>query len=74
MCECIKSPGIVAGWVCHQCRAYNGLWRTHCKGCDLERCKPLSPDPVTGERFETYDEAYAGDHDMLARVKAQLPA
>lgn len=72
MCECIKTPRVVAGWGCCRCRCYNGLQRSTCRACGALRHKPLLPDKDSGERFETYEEAYANDPAMLARVKEQL--
>lgn len=74
MCECVKGEGIIAGWKCCGCPVYNGMQRTSCRACARERCKPLSPDRITGEHFETYEEAYADDPETLAAVKAQLTA
>jgi hypothetical protein len=72
MCECIKTEHIVAGWMCCHCSVYNGLQRFECKQCGASRCKPLSRDIKTRERFETYEEAYAKQPEMLARIKQQL--
>jgi hypothetical protein len=74
MCECIKAPGVIAGWKCCHCPLgiYNGLQRQSCKVCGKTRCKPLLPDSETGAEFETYEEAYEDDPVMLAAVNEQL--
>lgn len=72
MCNCVKTKHIVAGWGCCACRIYNGLQRSTCRSCTRERCHPLLPDINSGERFETYEEAYADAPDMLERVNMQL--
>jgi hypothetical protein len=72
MCECIKTPRLIAGWGCCADRVYNGLQRDTCRGCGRQRCKPLLPDTYTGEQFETYEEAYKDDPEHLAVIQAQL--
>jgi hypothetical protein len=72
MCECIKEPTIVAGWICCTCRGYCGMQRTACRDCGVARCKPLTPNRETGEHFESYEEAYANDPDTLRRIHEQL--
>jgi hypothetical protein len=72
MCNCVKTKSVAAGWGCCMCRCYSGMQRRECRNCGRSRCKPLSPDKQTGEWFESYEEAYANDPDMLARVNEQL--
>ena len=72
MCECVKSSSVIAGWGCHRCHVYNGLQRLSCRQCSEKRRLPLSPDRVTGETFETYDEAYADDPNTLDLVRQGL--
>jgi hypothetical protein len=38
MCEAINSPHILPGWVCCQCRIYNGPQRAECKHCGRTHC------------------------------------
>lgn len=72
MCACVKTEHIVAGWGCCACRRYNGLQRSTCRACGMDRCSPLLPDTKSGERFETYDEAYENDPVLLDKIYAQL--
>lgn len=72
MCECAKTRDLIAGWGCHRCRVYNGLQRMTCRQCGERRCTPLAPDRDTGEKFETYEEAYADDPGTLASIKLAL--
>ena len=72
MCTCVKAECLVAGWGCCACTIYNGLQNKQCRNCGKARCSPLKPDKETGEKFETYDEAYADDEDMLNLIKKQL--
>jgi hypothetical protein len=72
MCECVKGEDIVAGWSCHHCHIYNGLQRPSCKNCRRARCAPLAPNKTSGKQFETYEEAYRDDPEMLARVRLAL--
>ena len=72
MCECIKTPNLIAGWVCCADRVYNGLQRETCRVCGRSRCESLAPDTHTGEQFETYEEAYKDDPERLAAIQAQL--
>lgn len=74
MCECVKAPGIVAGWKCCACGVgqYNGLQRDRCRNCHSLRCKPLAPDVDTGEQFESYEEAYADDPRTLAAINEAI--
>ena len=72
MCECVKTHHVIAGWKCCECPLYNGMQRQSCRSCGKTRCKPLKPDSDTGEHFETYEEAYADDPDMLVTIYAQL--
>jgi hypothetical protein len=74
MCVYVDHPHVVAGWMCCRCAIYNGLQRASCKNCGEIRHTPLEPDLDTGARHETYEEAYANDPEMLAKVNAQLAA
>jgi hypothetical protein len=47
-CKIVSGPHIEPGWGCCQpnCRAYNGMWRLHCKICGHLRCqRPPEPPP-----------------------------
>jgi hypothetical protein len=72
VCECIKTPNIIAGWKCCACPLYNGMQRERCRSCGRQRCRPLSPDSDTGEVFESYEEAYKDDPGMLVTIHEQL--
>lgn len=72
MCECVKTRHVIAGWGCCTDRCYNGMQRQTCRACGRERCHPLLPDSDSGERFESYEEAYADNPDMLSRINEQL--
>lgn len=72
MCECVKSESLLAGWLCCGCHAYCGMQRRDCRACCKVRCKPLLPDRDSGEHFESYEEAYVNDPDILARINEQL--
>jgi hypothetical protein len=72
MCECIKASHVIAGWKCCHCLLYNGMQRQTCRSCEKERCKPLLPDSDTGEKFESYEEAYADNPSMLTLIYEQL--
>ena len=74
MCECVKTPFITAGWMCHTCRTYNGLQRETCRHCGTTRCKPLSPDKESNEHFETYAEAYKDDPAQLKAIERAVAA
>lgn len=56
-CRYVDAEGILPGWGCCACRAYNGLQRRACKACDHTRCRPLAPDKRTGRVFEDQFEA-----------------
>jgi ribosomal protein L40E len=48
-CVPIEAPNVAPGWVCHQCRTYNGLQRMQCKSCGHKRCGPaftLPPEAI----------------------------
>lgn len=74
MCDCVKTDTITAGWGCCACSCYNGMQRQECRNCERGRCKPLSPDKDSGDRFESYEEAYADNPEMLEAVNEQLRA
>jgi hypothetical protein len=72
MCECLKTQFVIAGWGCCGCNGYNGLQRPTCRACGKQRCEPLKPDKRTGEKFETYEEAYKDDPKRLEAINEQL--
>lgn len=38
------------GWICHRCRAYNGLRRDVCRTCSHDRCDVIvTPPPGEGD-------------------------
>jgi hypothetical protein len=37
-CEPVESKRIMPGWICCECRTYNGEQRTECKWCKHLRC------------------------------------
>lgn len=37
-CVFIASARLMPGWICCQCKTYNGIQRPNCKGCDHAPC------------------------------------
>jgi hypothetical protein len=64
MCSLIGgTANLEPGWMCCQCRCYNGLWRPGCKNCAHGRCAGSSetqvgvdlPNPVPVELISSQD-------------------
>jgi hypothetical protein len=71
-CRCVRSEYVIAGWLCCACGGgYNGLQRALCRHCGHLRCTPLAPSHE-GEQWETYEDAYRGDPELLAQIQTQM--
>jgi hypothetical protein len=46
MCKFVEDTHVMPGWGCCHCRTYNGLQRTHCRGCGTERHEITIPSNV----------------------------
>lgn len=58
MCQYVDCQNLTPGWACCACKRaigsgiYNNMTRIACKNCEAAPCVPLTPDPITGRRYE----------------------
>jgi hypothetical protein len=71
-CESIQTSHIAPGWICCQCRAYNGLQRSWCKFCRRMAPSPPPSSPVHTTPLPAACVAVGVDRSTFSKMERAL--